>query len=138
MCKNRVRLLLLDFLAFCFVHPAQALFNSTPQLLARDRRVVAQGAQLGLGDLRMDAATETAVGADQRVFAHGALDQIRHVVAGSADQWRATGLSSGTPRPRFTRRSKNFRAGRLGVPVPIRACRSRPSEQPLALNIRNR
>jgi hypothetical protein len=46
----------LDFLAFCFVHPAQALLNSTPQLLARDRRAVAQGAQLGPGDLRMDAA----------------------------------------------------------------------------------
>ena len=54
--KSRVRLLLLDFLAFCFVHPAQALLNSTPQLLARDRRAVAQGAQLGPGDLRMDAA----------------------------------------------------------------------------------
>jgi hypothetical protein len=37
-------------------HPAQALLNSTPQLLARDRRAVAQGAQLGPGDLRMDAA----------------------------------------------------------------------------------
>jgi hypothetical protein len=32
---------------------AQALLNSTPQLLARDRRAVAQ---LGPGDLRMDAA----------------------------------------------------------------------------------
>jgi hypothetical protein len=31
----------------CFVHPAQALLNSTPQLLARDRRAVAHGAQLG-------------------------------------------------------------------------------------------
>jgi hypothetical protein len=41
---------------FCFVHSAQALLNSTPQLLARDRRTVAQGAQLGSGDLRMDAA----------------------------------------------------------------------------------
>jgi len=30
-------LLLPDFFAFCFVHPAQALWNSTPQLLARDR-----------------------------------------------------------------------------------------------------
>ena len=26
----------LDFLAFCFVHPARALLNSTPQLLARE------------------------------------------------------------------------------------------------------
>jgi Pyridine nucleotide-disulphide oxidoreductase, dimerisation domain len=55
-CKNRVRLLLPDFLAFCFVQSAQALLNSTPQLLARDRRAVAQGAQFGPGDLRMDAA----------------------------------------------------------------------------------
>jgi hypothetical protein len=30
--------------------------NSTPQFVARDRRAVAQGAQLGPGDLRMDAA----------------------------------------------------------------------------------
>jgi hypothetical protein len=29
--------------AFCFVHSAQARLNSTPQLLARDRRAVAQG-----------------------------------------------------------------------------------------------
>jgi hypothetical protein len=29
-----------------FVQPAQALLNSTPELLARDRRAVAQGAQL--------------------------------------------------------------------------------------------
>ena len=39
--KLRVRLLLLDFLTFCFVHPAQALLNLTPQLLARDRRAIA-------------------------------------------------------------------------------------------------
>jgi hypothetical protein len=45
----------LDFLSFCFVHPAQAVLNSTPQPLARDRRAVAQDAQLGPGDLRMDA-----------------------------------------------------------------------------------
>jgi hypothetical protein len=48
----------LDFQTFffCFVHPVHALLNSTPQLLARDRRAVAQGAELGPGDLRMDAA----------------------------------------------------------------------------------
>jgi hypothetical protein len=50
--KSRVRLLLLlDFLAFYFVQPAQALLNSTPQLLARDRRAVAQGARFGPADL---------------------------------------------------------------------------------------
>jgi hypothetical protein len=37
-------LLLLDFLAFYLVHPAQALLNSTRQLLARDRCVIAQRA----------------------------------------------------------------------------------------------
>jgi hypothetical protein len=75
---------------FCFVQPAQALLNSTPQLLARDRGALAAGRGAGPGDLRMDAAAQAAVGADhQRVFAHGALDQIRHVVAGwSAGRWR--------------------------------------------------
>jgi len=38
------------------VHPAHALLNSTPQLFARDCGAVAQGAELGPGDLRMDAA----------------------------------------------------------------------------------
>jgi hypothetical protein len=33
--------LLPDFLAFCFVHPAQTLLHSTPQLVARDRRAIA-------------------------------------------------------------------------------------------------
>jgi hypothetical protein len=42
--------------------------NSTPQLLARDRRAFAQGAQLGPGDLRMDAAAQAAVGAGDDVF----------------------------------------------------------------------
>jgi hypothetical protein len=55
-------------LLFVFVHPAQTLLNSTPQLLARDRRAVAQGAQLGPGDLRMDAAAQAAVGAGDDVF----------------------------------------------------------------------
>jgi hypothetical protein len=70
--KSTVKILLLDFLAFCFVHPAQALLNSTPQLLARDRRAVAQGAQLGPGDLRMDAVADAAV--DAALFLH----QNRH------------------------------------------------------------
>ena len=35
------------------IYPAQAFLNSTSQLLARDRRVVAQAAELGPGDLRM-------------------------------------------------------------------------------------
>ena len=42
--------------------------QSTPQLLARDRSAVAQGAELGLGDLRMDAAAQAAVGAGDDVF----------------------------------------------------------------------
>ena len=49
----RVRLLVPDFLAFGFVQPGQTLLNSTPQLLARDRRAVAE---IGPDDLRMDAA----------------------------------------------------------------------------------
>jgi hypothetical protein len=44
--KSRFDLLLLDFLIFPFVHPAQALLRSNPQLPARVRRVVAKGAQL--------------------------------------------------------------------------------------------
>jgi hypothetical protein len=47
----------------CFV--AQAVLKSTPQLLARDRRAVAE---LGPGDLRMDAAAQAAVGAGYQVF----------------------------------------------------------------------
>ena len=79
-----MRLLFLDFLAICFVHSAQALFNSTPHLLARDRRAVAQSAQLGPGDLRMDAAAQAAVGADhQRVLTHALLipDSAVEVIA---------------------------------------------------------
>jgi hypothetical protein len=53
---------------FLFRHPAQALLNSTPQLLADDRRAVAQGVQLGPGDLRMHAAASAAVGAGDNVF----------------------------------------------------------------------
>jgi hypothetical protein len=53
--KSTLRLLIQDFLAFDFVHPARALLNSTPQLLARAQRAVAEGAELGPGDLRMDA-----------------------------------------------------------------------------------
>ena len=57
----------LDFLAFCFVQPAQAFeFNS--QLLARERRAFAQSEELGPGDLRVDAAAEAAVGAGHDVF----------------------------------------------------------------------
>jgi hypothetical protein len=42
--------------------------NSTPQLLARDSCAVAQGAQLGPGDLRGDAAAQAAVRACDDVF----------------------------------------------------------------------
>jgi hypothetical protein len=56
------------FLLFCFVHPAQVLLNATSQLLARDRRAVAQSAELGPGDLRMDTAVRAAVGAGDDVF----------------------------------------------------------------------
>jgi hypothetical protein len=56
--KIAVRLLLLDFFVIYFAQPARALFNSTPQLLPRDRRAVAQRAQLGPRDLWMDASAE--------------------------------------------------------------------------------
>jgi len=52
-------------LPFSSVHPAQALLNSTPQLLARDRRTVAQGAELGTDDLPINAAAQTAVDYDR-------------------------------------------------------------------------
>ena len=48
-------------------HPSQPLLNSTPQLLARDRRTIAEGAELGPGDLRTDAAAQ-AVGANHQAF----------------------------------------------------------------------
>ena len=69
-----MKLLLLDFLAFCFVQPAQALLNSTPQFFARDRGAVAQGAQLGSGDLRMDAA-QAAVSAKRLTAVQGSKVQ---------------------------------------------------------------
>ena len=50
--RSMIRLLLLEFLAFRFVHLAQAPLNSIPHLLARDRGAVGE---LGTGDLRMDA-----------------------------------------------------------------------------------
>jgi len=52
-------------LPFSSVHPAQALLNSTPQLLARDRRAAAQGAELGPGDLPINAADHAAVDYDR-------------------------------------------------------------------------
>ncbi len=42
--------------------------NSTPQFFARDRGAIAKRAELGPGDLRMDAAAETAVGSGDDVF----------------------------------------------------------------------
>jgi hypothetical protein len=42
--------------SFSFRSSITRTLTSTPQLLAHDRRAVAQGAQLGPGDLWMDAA----------------------------------------------------------------------------------
>jgi hypothetical protein len=70
----------LDFLAFSFVQPAPTLLNSTPQPPARDRRTVAQGAQLGPGDLRMPAAAQAAVGALTK-----AVGQLQTVVFATAN-----------------------------------------------------
>ncbi len=49
--------------------------------------IVAQGAQLGSGDLRMDAAAETAVGADQRVLAHAPLEAEIHQAFEKFPRW---------------------------------------------------
>src|SRR5262249_16284593 len=49
--QNRAQPQTSDYLGFCLVHRAQALSNSTPQLCARDRRSVAQSAELGPGGL---------------------------------------------------------------------------------------
>jgi hypothetical protein len=61
--------------SFCFLHPAQAFLNSTPQRLGRERCAVAQSAELGPGDLLIHSPAETAVGGDlQRVLTHAGLD----------------------------------------------------------------
>jgi hypothetical protein len=69
--KNQI--FYLDFLAFSFVHPAQALLNSTPQLLARDlqphahlrapRRAdrAAQDSQLSLNSAALDRRGAVAI-----------------------------------------------------------------------------
>jgi hypothetical protein len=71
--------------------------NSTPQLLARERRVVARGAQLGPGDLRLPRPQS---GASDNVFAANdfserddaicdefrMLDELRWVAGNSRDQ----------------------------------------------------
>jgi hypothetical protein len=43
-------------LIFCLVILRRGPLNSTPQLRARERRPVAEGAELGPGDLRLDAS----------------------------------------------------------------------------------
>jgi hypothetical protein len=62
--RFRARLLLLDFLAFCLVQPAQAVSNSAPELFVRDRRAVAQGASLAQAICGWPVAEELEV--DQR------------------------------------------------------------------------
>jgi hypothetical protein len=58
-----------DLLAFVFVHSPQGPSDSTAQLFARDRgRRRAARAQLGLGDLRMEAAIYAAVDDAARIF----------------------------------------------------------------------
>ena len=73
-----------------FVHPAQALLNSSPQLLARDRRAVARSAELGPGDLRMDAAAYAAVSGRGSV-------NCRARVRGSASRKRAGHIMGNIP-----------------------------------------
>jgi hypothetical protein len=49
--KIKAQTFTFSFLLFVFVHPAQAVLNSTPQLFARECCGVVQGAQLGSGGL---------------------------------------------------------------------------------------
>ena len=76
--KSRIRLLLLDFLAFVSFIPHRHFLNSTPQFLARDRDALAAGRGAGPGDLRMDAAAEAAVDADHSVFSRCSFYPLRH------------------------------------------------------------
>src|SRR6185312_2327030 len=68
MSRNKGHTLDFSFLAFRWFIPQRHFLNSTPQLFARDRRAIVQGAELGPGDLRMDAAAEAAVGTGDDVF----------------------------------------------------------------------
>jgi hypothetical protein len=49
--------------------------NSTPQVLARGHLGVAPGAELGPGDLRVDAAAEAAVGAGDDILSANDFDE---------------------------------------------------------------
>ena len=64
--------------------------NSSPQLLARDRRAVARSAELGPGDLRMDAAAYAAVSGRGSV-------NCRARVRGSASRKRAGHIMGNIP-----------------------------------------
>ena len=94
------------FLASCFVHPAQALLNSTPQLLARDRRTVAQGAQLGPGDLGMDAAAQAAVGAGDDANKQGISPAGIYPVTTKGETRSRSELADCVSRRRFCRLEK--------------------------------
>ena len=93
---------LLVFSCPSFGFPAQAL--QLHNFLLADWPRCRAGRAAWPSDLRMEAAARRQSVPIISVF-YGALDQIRHVVAGwSADRWRATALSSGTPRRKFIRR----------------------------------
>ena len=78
--KSRGQLFTARLSCLCFVHPVQAVLNSIPQLPARDRRAVAQSAELGPGDLRMDAAAQAAVGAGDDVFSAGEFGERENAI----------------------------------------------------------
>src|SRR5262245_13083122 len=59
---------------------AREFLNSTPRLLARDRRAIAQGAELGPSDLRMNAATQAAVGAGDDVFPADEFSELNNPI----------------------------------------------------------
>jgi hypothetical protein len=59
--KSTVRLLYLDFLAFCSFIPHRQFRISTPQLFAREHRAVAQGVELAQAICGWTRLLETAL-----------------------------------------------------------------------------
>ena len=80
--------------------------NSTPQLLARDRRTVAQGAQLGPGDLGMDAAAQAAVGAGDDANKQGISPAGIYPVTTKRETRSRSELADCVSRRRFCRLEK--------------------------------
>jgi hypothetical protein len=76
--------------------------NSTPQVSARDRGAVAQGAQLGLGDLRMNALAKL-----QSMLRCSYTKIAAGLVDGTFSDWRSNDGIRGEPS--CFRNSKNLK-----------------------------